>query len=430
MITAIASAMTRLPFPFSPRRRRGGLSRWLAAAGIALTLTGCTSRHSLPGVIFIALGVSGDEIINPELLNDAQGRFALLEAAFRQVYPNTSIRFNLYPESKLLAAMRQRTQAGLAPDLLLVNGDTARELLRAGLTVPFPLTAEQSEAFDPDELRRLRTSTGELVGLPLLVQTQMACFNRQRLPSAPATVEELLEISAAGHPIGLPANLLNLFWTAGSLGAIPAINTALEGQPPTPEQRGRIKAWVTWLQEASAQQRVLFYTEQQSAESELISGRLEWIPCRSTMLPRLTRALGSRLGVAPLPNGHGGEASPINRLRVLSIGRNSSRAGHQRLLAFSSFAMNPMIQRNITVGSKTFLPANRTVRVPVLSSSVLAAMVAAEEQGHRSNQTLSAIAGSDPRIGAMQTLINLLVFGAVSPEDATARMLRILQEGR
>ena len=418
--------------PAQPPRRRG--ARWLASLAAALGLVlaggGCTSRGPLwqpQGVLFSGLGVSGDEAINPDLLGDIQGRFRKLETAYRTLNGNTAIFFNLYPEDQILAAIRQRSWAGLAPDVLLVNSQTARELLDAGLIDSFPATPAMLAQFDPDEIRRLRSANGELIGLPMLVQTQLACFNRQHLPEAPTTVDDLLALSADGHPIGLPTTLSNLFWSAGSLGATEGLNAAAAGRRPDLAQRMGIESWLAWLQNASNQQRVMFFDSQEAAQKELIDGQLDWIPCRSTQLPLLSRRMGQRLGVAALPGGpKGAAASPINRLRVVSLGRNSSHSGRARALTFSQFGINPMTQRNITIGSRTFLPANIHVRVPVMSSNVLAAMVTANEQGRDTNEMLSTIKSRDPRVIALQSLLNQLVFGEVGVDSATDQLISLL----
>lgn len=411
----------------APRPLQRWLQRTAAAIALSLGLSGCSTHGPLPAVLYVAISVSKEESISPELVVELQAHFRQLEAAFRHVYPQTSVQFNVYSEDRLLPAIRARTQAGLGPDLLLVNGETARHLLREHLSVAYPASTSQLTAFDPAEVRRLRTSQGGLIGLPLLVQTQMACFNRQVLPEAPATVTALLTTSAAGHPIGVATDLASLFWSAGSLGAIDGINQALAGEEPSPKQRAGIERWLAWLQDANSQQRVMFYTNQPNAELALSNGRLDWIPCRSTSLPSLSQRMGARLGVAPLPDGDGLEASPINELRLLVLSRNASPAGRARALAFGRLAMNPLIQRNITVNSKTFLPANIHVHVPVMSSSVLAAMETASVQGRRSNQTLSAINRDDARVGAAQELINSLVFGEISPRNATTALIRVLR---
>lgn len=416
--------------PLPRRRRRAVLARLLTLPALALALLGCGPGAPLPSVIYMGLAVGGDEAINPELLKELQTSIRRLETSYRQIYPGTQLQFSLYPEDRIVEAIRQRNAAGLAPDVMLVNGDIARQLFQNDLIDPFPVSADEINAFGPSDLGRFRLRDGLLLGLPLLVQTQLACFDRRRLGQPPASTQQLLAVSAIGRPIGLPANVHNLFWSAGSLGAEPGITRVLSGGTPSPEERAGIERWLSWLQDASTQQRVLFYANQDSAEADLIDGRLDWIPCRSTAIPRLSAAMGPRLGVATLPDGDGFSASPVNRIRVLTLGRNSSRAGRQRALRLSRFTLSPVIQRTITVGTKTFLPANRHVRVPVLSSTLLAAMVAASEQGRRSEQVMATIHNGDRRLPALQSLINELVFGQVSPDAATDKIIAILRRPR
>ncbi len=413
------------------RRLRSGrlLAALTAALSAGLTLSGCIPRWQLPTTLYIAVGVSNDQAIDSEVVQDVQDKLRQLETGFQQLYPNTVFQFSLYPEAEIVEAIRLRTSRGLGPDLALVNGDTALRLLHEGLTDPFPATAEQINAFDPGDLRRIRARGSELAGLPLLLQTQLSCFNRERLATAPATVDDVLTTAADGIPIGLPATIENLFWSAGSLGAVAGIDQASMGQAPSKEGKASIERWLRWLQNASYQQRVLFYSNQPQAEADLASGQLDWIACRSTALPRLRRKMGQRLGVAPLPDGDTSTASPINRLRVLALGRNSSQAGRQRAVAFGRFGINPLTQRNLTLGSQIYLPINRLVRVPVMSSAVLAAMETASQQGRQADQLVNLVHSSDRRIELMQNLINEVVFGEVNPQQATDRMIQILREG-
>lgn len=412
------------------RFRRLRAPRLLAAViAVGLVLGGCRSPWRLPATLYVTVGVSNDQTIDSELVEDVQNKLSQLERGFKQLYPHTNFQISLYPEAEVVEAIRLRTSRGLGPDLVLVNSDTAMRLLQEGLTDPFPASATQLNALDSGDLRRVRLSGNSLVGMPLLLQTQLGCFNRQTLPSVPARVDDLLALAADGIPVGLPATVDNLFWSAGSLGALAGINDASKNQEPSAAGKAGISRWLRWLQNASYQQRVIFYASQPQAETDLVNGQLDWIPCRSTVLPRLRRKMGPRLGVAALPNGDNSIASPINRLRVIGLGKNSSQAGRERALAFSRFSLNPLTQRTVTVGSAIYLPANRFVRVPVASSSVLAAMQAASQQGRMANTFISNVHHQDRRVVRMQTLINELVFGEVNPEQATSQTIQILREG-
>ena len=395
-----------------------------------LTLMGCSSAQQLPNLIYLAIGANPDQTIDAELMEELRTRMSLLSDGYKQINPATHFQFALYSTQQMSAAMRRRNQAGLGPDLMFVNGSTARRLLEQGLVDPFPLTPELANLFNAEDLKRMRTGNGAMAGLPILIQTQVACFNRKRLPNPPTNLEELLSASAQGNNIGLSVDLVSLFWTAGSVGALHALNRATVGAPLNPEERRSIVNWLTWLQNAGNQRRVTFYGNATSTLQEFSAGRLDWIPCASVNLPRLRKSLGPALGVASLPGGPGGQASPANRLRVLALGRSSSQAGRKRALAFSRFSVNPLAQRGLTLGSQTVLPANRFVQVPVQSSRTLAAMVDSQRAGERSATMVNLLQDDDPRIAATQNLIAQLVFGEVSPLTATDGLIRLLKRQR
>jgi arabinogalactan oligomer/maltooligosaccharide transport system substrate-binding protein len=418
--------MAMVPIPGSTRRphpRRMLLSSLLCV----LSLSGCSGRLELPQVVYLAIGVNADQSIDADLLGDFQERLNGLESGYRQIHPNTRFQFSVYPDERIDDAVRRRTNAGLGPDLLFINGDTARYLLEQGLIDPFPANRALENLFSAYDLNRMRTASGQLAGLPIVVQPQVACFNRQRLSTPPSTLSELLKTSAKGHSIGLSVELNTLLWTAGSMGTIEALNRAAAGTPPSAEERQQISKWLRWLQNASDQQRVSFFGGQLALQNEFGAGRLDWITCSSMSLPKLRKSLGQALGVASLPSGPGGLASPINRLRVMALGRSSSREGRQRALSFSRFSVNPLVQRSLTLGSQTLLPANRFVKVPIRSSRALQAMADSQEGGQQVAPLIGLIPDDDPRLAAAQGLITQLVFGEISPESAADAFIALFQ---
>ena len=350
-----------------------------------------------------------------------------VQARFRQIHPDTLFQFGLYPEDRMVEVMRQRTRSGLAPDLLTVNGDTALRLLQAGLVDPFPARKDQLAFFNEEELQRLRSPDGRLAGLPLLVQTQLSCFNRQRLPEPPSTLQELLNASANGHPIGLSMDLYYMVWIVGSTGALPAFERAVLGQPLNSDERQALAGWLAWLQNASNQQRVSFLPDQPTAEAEFKAGRLDWIP-----LPQ-HRAAQTAPGHGPCPRGRaptgwGGSpgqpdqpAAGAGPRPQLQWSQAASRPGLQRI------HHQPLTQRTLTLGAQTVLPANRFVTVPVQSSQVLAAMVAAANQGRQANTLVALVHTNDPRIQLVQNLLTQLVFGETTPSGGATKLIRILQ---
>lgn len=431
MMISLTTAMAHRSAPRTRPKQLGGLLFSLLGS---LTLAGCGSDISgwrkFPRVLYLTIGTNVDQTMDAQLQRDIQDRLNILEKGYRQLAPSVRFQVSLYPEARISGVMKRRTRAGLGPDLLLLNGDTAMRLYEAGLVDPFSLTAEERRRFNQDELSRLDLPGGDLVGLPMLEQTQLACFNRDRLKKPPTTLDELLQFSASGHPMGLAVDITNVFWTAGSLGALPGINQAASGRSPNPEQREAIVRWLAWLQNASAQQRITFYGDQNATLEEFAAGRLDWIPCQSVAVPRLRKQLGRAVEVSTLPRGDGGEPSPINRLRVLALGRSSSPNGRRAALGFSRFATNPLTQRNLTLGSQTVLPANRFVKVPVQSSKTLQSMEIASDQGRQVNTLFQLIHADDPRLSSVQGLLNGLVFGERSPNATATAMIELLVEKR
>jgi len=381
-----------------------------------------------PGVVTIAIGTNPDEALNQQLLTEFQERLQRMSEGYRHRYPHTRIQLNLYRQEALLAAMRRRRQAGLEPDLMILDGDVARRMLSEGLVSPFPAAASELALFDPLQVARSRAPDGQLAGLPLLMQTQISCFRRDRLPQPPSTTTELLQAGGRGVVVALPIELENLFWSAGSLGALPALEAALRGGTPTDVQRRGLRDWLQWLQIASRQPKVLFYSEQQAAEDAFLAGRIDWLPCRSTVLPRLRRLMGPRLGVAELPAGEaGGQASPINRMRLWVLGRTTAGEARRRALGWVDYTLNPLMQRSLTVGVLMALPANRSVNIPIGGSEELQAMLAARKQGDAISRLWPLIRSDDPRLPALEAQIVDLVFGEAKPEDTAEALLRILR---
>jgi len=98
-------------------------------------------------------------------------------------------------------------------------------------------------------------------------------------------------------------------------------------------------------------------------------------------------------------------------------------------MAFSTFAINPLVQRGVTLGSYTVLPVDRQISMPVSSSQTLSALVRARDQGLQTDQLMRLLrSGDQQRPAKLQALISEVVFGELSPEQATPRLINLLQD--
>ena len=411
-----------------------------AIAALALGLVGgCMARHPLElttgspqqrvdTVLYLYAGVR-DTTADLEVYRlDFGQTLETIFQQFHQVNPRIHVVVQLYRESDLIRELASRNASGLGPDLLLVTNRTALQLARAGLTRSPQISADIREQLDAATLRRASLQNPpRLASLPVAQKAQLACFNTARLRQVPTTLQQLLAISAGGNAVGLSLDTQGLFWSAGALGASGALQQAISRGPLTTDQQQAVVRWTRWLRDAAAQQKVTFYGDQDLLIEALASGELDWISCHSTDLHRLRRRLGAWLGVSALPNGPGGEASPVNELTVLAMGINSSESQRRAAEAFAHFALNPLVQRNIAVSQREVLPVNRFVTVPAESSMVLRAMVRAQQQSRLTETTAAMIHLNDVRVQRTQELLTHLVFGERTPEATAAELIRNLQ---
>lgn len=413
--------------PSGPRRWRRTLASWLCGLSL-LPLAGCSAEAlRRPLVLYVAVTTPAEERITQELALVFQSRFQQLVDAFRRLHPNVVVQISLYPEEQLLRQIRQRTASGLGPDLIVTAAEPARQLLRQGLSQPMPLHREDARALDPLLRRRVVSPGGSVIGLPLVLYTQLACFDRRRVSTPPATVRELLQQSASGVRVGMALRLRDLFWSAGSLGALPALRAAAEGRPLDLAQRQGLRDWFQWLQDANVQKDVTFVEDAPSLREGFRRGRFDWISCSSSDLPMLERALGTHLGISTLPGGEASPASPVNGLRVIALGRDSSGEQRRMAIALGRYSLRPLVQRSLTLENQVFLPVNRHVTVPVQSSHALATLVAAGRQGAGVAALLADLQDNDPRVDRLEQVIVPLVFGVIEPQQALETSLNVLR---
>lgn len=383
------------------------------------------------GLIYLAVGIPREETVDTEMRLRNESMLALFSKAFRDLHPGVRVQLLTFPETDMVMQIRRRQQAGLGPDLLMVDASTALELARQGLTEPFTSSRELSEPIQPDLLARVRLRDGRLAGLPMLQQPELACFDSRRLPQgSPTDLDGLLRLSAGGVRVGLSIDPRRLFWTVGGLGADGALDRAGRGEPLSAEQRDRLIGWLGWLQNASFQQRVSFFANQEDLLTELKQGRLDWISCRSSSLGRLRAHLGQNLGVAPLPGGPKGPATPINLERVLALGLNSS--GNQRRIALllARYSLNPLSQRKLTLNNLDVLPANRFVPPPVASSAAIASMASSAEAAERSSALLLDLMANSATLPTLTGVLPKVIFGDLAPRQAADQVIHGLRQGR
>jgi len=405
--------------------------RLAAITGFALALTGCSQISSnLPINLYLAIGLEDSSVISEKSHRFFRDRVSLVVNEFRKINPNIHVQVALYPESSLLDRIQKRNQADLGPDLILTDAFISRELFERHMTVAIPDAKALQKNIFPSLLQRVTTPKQNIAGQPFVVYMQIACFNRRKIPRPPETTQELLEISAAGKNFGLSYDAAQIFWSAGSLGALHSLNQISSKKLIKTDDRRAITTWLAWLQQAAAQQRVAFFAHQNELKTGLLKGELDWITCGSSNLAELRASLGQDLGVSSLPRGPRHAASPFNRLRVISLGENSSDRQREAAIKLLNYMLQPQIQRNFTLQTLSFLPTNKHVKIPIKSSSTLRAMVTSRQQSDASSTFLNHFNLNQSLRDGMTDILTPLIFGLKTPEESTDELITFLRQSK
>lgn len=420
-------------------RRAAGQAAAALGLLLALALAGCRStgtprteasgQAEPRGRIVLAVGVDNVERLNRALIEDVNLESSDLARAFRGLHPRVRIEIQPFESNVLPQELARRTRDGLAPDLLLVSGAAAHGLAARGLIRPLRLPQQRIDHLDPMALARLRLADGRLLGLPVMLQPQLACFDRRRVAASPGSWDALLQRSQEGVRVGLAMEAMSLAWTLRPLGAEGSVKAVASGGRLGAADHRRLQTWLERLRDAQHHHGIQFLASQEALMRGLIAGELDWVSCRSDQIASLRkRGLGPHLGVALLPSGPGGPASPINRERVLVFGTNSTESQRLAAEALARFSINPPVQRNI-LKQNLGLPVSTDPLIAAQHSPLSASLVAAAAQGASSDADALALRlNRADNAKRCRHLLMEFLYGELDSRSASLRLMELFSE--
>lgn len=341
----------------------------VAAGSLAVLLSGCTTIKA-PKTLFITLAVEQ---------NDFQGESKRIRTfldryteAFQRSNPETRIVWITYKTSQFHEQVARDSALHLGPDLIIIDHFSAPELLEQNLTTTLPDQKYFDNIYSP-RIQSASKTYNKYTFAPWLINTQVACFNTNRIKSSPSTIEDLEELSASGKKVGLSSELYGLLWTAGTQGAIAELSS------PNKENKGNQKymdtqKWLNWLQKAALYRNISFHPGSKDLAKKLISNELDWVTCWGTELEELKDKMGDDLGVAALPDGSASEAFSNHIIYGFALGKNSSPAQRKMAMKFIKTDVNKIAQRKLQLDDVGFLAANNKVSISPENSKILTAL--------------------------------------------------------
>jgi ABC-type glycerol-3-phosphate transport system substrate-binding protein len=289
---------------------------------------------------------------------------------FQRFNPNIKIHARFVPFDHLERELGFQHSRGLGPALILLTNNNALPLLRKKYIKDISLNSIELRSVRNALLPSFRHN-GKLLGIPVHIYPQLACYDRSRLKKPPESLDELIRLSEAGHSFGIEKNIDTLQWLYTGLGY-----ALFE-----PKTQTSSLAFLRWLNLANLQPTISFESDPLLLRSGLISGAFSWITCSGSWLPGLKLRMGNNFGVVMLPNMPAGKANPFLKPRTWFFGSQSSM--HQQELAkrFALFTVNTVQQRNTALKLVSVAPVNPGISLPLKINKTLKLVNLAAGQG-------------------------------------------------
>ena len=404
-------------------RRRLLVLGFLCTAGL---LSSCSSGNRTPiRLLRVASVLPTNERVTPVDSSRDRTRLRSFQNNLWDVVPGLRIQPALYSEAAVESELSRQTMSGLGPDLVMGDARVIQELFEAKLLEPVPITSEQRNAIAPGLLQRVTNSTGEVTGLPVSQYIQLACYDKRKLKVTPTTLALMSKQSSKGQVFGITQNFEDLYWSMSGFKAGNALVSSLRGEQPTAQQTQQLVRWLSWLRDASFQQNVMFLRDQATLRKQLIGGQLHWISCWTSQLPQLREAMKDNLGITALPAGPSAPASPISKLQVWGLGRNSSPRQRQTAEELMQFIVQPWAQKTWSLRYRTEYPVNPAAatiinrQIPGIENLYL---FKAKQEIKVGDEIVAAIDANPKLAKTIQNILNDVIFGAKTPAKGAERL--------
>ena len=397
---------------------------------LPMLLSSCSSGRNPAKTLYIAHGIPDDDFTR-STKERLEKRIHLSTQLFLKTNPNTRVVTVAYKASKMKDQISEDSKLNLGPDLIIGIDYELLDLYQDSLISTFPNSSQWTQQYD-EVIKDLSIVDDKLLFAPYGIHPQVSCYNNKAVKQPPKTIQNLVELGASGIRIGLATELADLFWTAGSTGAIPEISSLVNKKNQN-EPHPKIKEWITWLRQAAYYQNISFYSRQSELANELAANNLDWITCNALQVREIKEIMGDQLSIATLPNGIQSKAFAWPFISAFGLGTDSSPAQRALALSYVKSNTNAVGQRQLMLQTEDFLPANKDVDIPNQSSQTLKAF-----NNSWNKQSLSYLKEWPMILQfiraqnylTINTTLTELTSGIISVEEAVQNLINLGKQGK
>jgi arabinogalactan oligomer/maltooligosaccharide transport system substrate-binding protein len=243
-------------------------------------------------------------------------------AMAQDMYPGLKVELVYLPFDEMGKRLEDVILSGGGPDLVYYPNDYLGAWAEQKLISPLePFSPAGLEAFHPSALEGMRYA-GSLYGLPESSSNLALYYDQSQVAYPPANTDELLKLALDGKPLVQATGAYPLFPWSGAFGGRLLDES---GRCIAAGDSGWIQSlyYLLDLQKAGG----IFMSDYTAAETLFTSRKIPMFVNGVWALPKYQEIFGDRLGVAPIPSGPGGPASPLVALYGFYLGSSSPNPG-------------------------------------------------------------------------------------------------------
>ncbi len=285
-----------------------------------------------------AMGLKGEVT-----LWHAYGTGSAEETALTQVLeqlkedqPDLTVNVLQIPFDQVFNKWETEVAAGGGPDMFTVPNDNTGNQARAGLLAPLDdLLAGKTDAFPPESFEGA-TIDGQIYGVPGIAKAVALYYDTSTVPEPPATTDELLEMVEGGKKIAINQNNYHNFgWLTGAFGG-----TLLDDSGRCVADQGGFAEALQFMVDLKAAG-ANFETDGGKADTLFRQGEVDMIINGPWVLGDYKADLGGDLGVAPMPAGPAGAATPLSGVDYWHVNPNVSDEQKQLAVEVALYIFGP-----------------------------------------------------------------------------------------
>ena len=359
--------------------------------------------------------------MNPQVQQKINITVANLVSRFEKDFSNIEVILKQYPDTIIYKKYSQKVSEGLGPDLLLSHSFMIPPLSRKKDISPIDNQIANLESIYP-KLLKASEINGTLYAIPFIINVQLLCYNKRDVSKAPATFQQLLEISESGTSTAVGGNFLDLLW------GLPGVGQPLFGQKNVDtkdKEKGLVK-WISLLNKIDEDPNLALFKDGTIMNNYFSQGKISVMNCWSVDLPWLRDKIGeTNLGISTLPTINGKPAQP--RVEIASFATNPNMSSNQKKIArrFIDFSISIDQQQQIAINWDSLLPVNRhsgfnQQLFPVLQPGK-------ESLASSYEITPEELLILETNFDSIQNVFGDAVAGLISPAKAGEEIIKLLQ---